>query len=154
MQGGSLMAKPAFSFNLIGTKEAKRFLRDFPKAVKRVQRAAVSAMATPVVKDAKRRAPKRTGALRKSMGKKVKTYASGAVIAIVGPRKGKATIVDGKIHDPATIAHIVEKHKPFLRPAVEKMEGESLRIYSDKLKDRMKAEAKKAAAQATKARQR
>lgn len=138
----------AMSMRLTGDKELKRFMKRLPKKVKKVQRSAVSAMATPVLKQARKNAPKRTGTLRKSLGKKSRTYKSGTVIAVVGPRNGKGVMVNGKWHDPAKIAHIVESRNPFLEPAMDSRAGEAQQVYTDKLRERIQVESKKAAAKA------
>jgi HK97 gp10 family phage protein len=62
-----------------------------------------------VLWDAKARTPRRSGQLRKSLGRLVKTYRGGAIVAgIVGPRKGFRVQWRGKYIDPVKYAHLVE----------------------------------------------
>lgn len=84
-----------------------------------------------------------TGQLKRSIGSKVKTYPSGVVVAIVGPRKGFAVVdAKGKKHDPANIAHLVEfghagphpaPAHPFLRPAFDTSKGACLQAIADEI---------------------
>lgn len=89
-----------------------------------------------------------TGQTRKSLGRKIKTYPSGTIVGMVGPRTGFAIPIrtrerdstvkrkDGSVaktgetiyHDPAKVAHLVEfghggphaaPPHPFARPAYE-----------------------------------
>lgn len=62
---------------------------------------------------AKGKAPRKSGLLRKSLGRKVKVYRnSGAAVAIVGPRKGFKGLAErgGRevMSDPVRYAHLVE----------------------------------------------
>ncbi len=52
--------------------------------------------------------------LRKSIGYKTKVY-KGAVVSIVGPRKGFKVIVAGRPYDPVKYAHIVENGRGVVR---------------------------------------
>ena len=62
-----------------------------------------------VTADAKAGVPRRTGQLRKSIGRKVWVKKGGAVIyGLVGPRKGFRTLYQGKYIDPVKYAHLVE----------------------------------------------
>jgi HK97 gp10 family phage protein len=62
-----------------------------------------------VMWDARALVPKRTGTLRKSIGRKVWTKRGGAVIAgIIGPRKGFRVLVRGRPVNPVRYAHLVE----------------------------------------------
>jgi len=134
-------------------------LKTLPEKVfrKHVGKSAGKAM-TPVARDARSRVPKETGALRKSIGKRKRTYSrQKTVFVAVGPRAGK---------EHASIAHLVEfghrmvtggtvtrkdgrlrgsaKNKlrtgkgravgfvpgrPFLRPALEQNKENVLRTY-------------------------
>ena len=54
---------------------------------------------TPLNKEAKRQAPKETGQLKRSIGKKIKTYKNdGVVWGGVGVRSGFRVVIDGKEH--------------------------------------------------------
>src|SRR5437762_3000389 len=56
------------------------------------------------------------GLLRKSLGRKQKTYrGSGVVVGVVGARRGFAKQVGGKIVDPVRYGPIVESRTRFLQ---------------------------------------
>jgi len=83
----------------------------------RVMKGALARAARPIVQAAKQRAPKRTGALRRSITAIVREYPrAGKVIAIIGPDHGtyakgarlKAGVRNGKVDRPAKYAHLVE----------------------------------------------
>ena len=105
------------------------------KVKKKAIRKAAGVAGTIVLKAAKARARKATGLLRKSLGKKIKVYKSGAVgVAIVGPRLGFRQVVSrgGRdvLSNPTKYAHLVElgtSHSaahPFLRSALEQTRGQ------------------------------
>ncbi|MCP4617177.1 MAG: hypothetical protein GY844_12190 [Bradyrhizobium sp.] len=130
-----------------------RKLRRLPQTVqRRVMRPAVSKALTPVNRDAKRRAPRATGLLKKSIGKKVKVYRhSGTVWGAVGVRRGyKARMPDGRYRDPDKYAHLVElgtQHspaQPFLRPAMDANRERALAILADTVRAGLAKEAAKA----------
>lgn len=100
-----------------------------------------------------------TGALKKSIGRKTKTYSSGIAVGIVGPRKGFGVSVgtnsDGtpRFHDPAFIAHLIEMGHggpnpapahPFLRPAYMETLPVMKAIMQQSLKEGLEREAIKA----------
>lgn len=89
-----------------GLKELEEKLRKLPdKMAKRVYRQAMSKALTPLVKLMKAYAPKRTGALRRSITKNIKTMgARGLIIGMAGPAKGKK--IGGS--RPSRYAHLVE----------------------------------------------
>lgn len=91
--------------------------------------------------------------LKKSIGQKVKTYKSGVVVGIVGPRKGfraeigkrvrkgkKSNVGDPIYADPVNYAHLVElgtkhsKAQPFLRPALEESKDEIRAIFAEEIR--------------------
>lgn len=94
---------------------------------------AVKAGAKIVQAAAKARAPKRSGALKQSIGIKAKKGSRGKTLAfaVVGARTKVAKQFKGKTIKPAKYAHLVEKGtkphgghpgakpKPFLKPALE-----------------------------------
>lgn len=97
----------------------------------KILRKAVNAATKIALGAARRRAPVETGLLKKSLGRKTKTYRDSAVVVgIVGPRAdmGKTvTLASGRqqYRDPAKTAHLVERGtrhsqaRPFMRPAWE-----------------------------------
>ena len=103
--------------------------------------------------------PKESGLLRKSIAKKVKTYAtSGTVVAVIGPRAGfgKVVVVDKKTgrtqyRDPLHYSHLVEfgtkstKAQPFLRPAYDGAKAAALALIESKAREEIAKEAAKLA---------
>ena len=62
-----------------------------------------------ITKDAKARVPRKTGRLRKALGRKVTTDRnSKRVTGVVGPRANFALVIGGKKVNPAKYAHLVE----------------------------------------------
>lgn len=112
------------------------------KILGKTLRKAVNAAASQVLKAAKSSVPVQSGLLKKSLGKKVRLYKGGTVaVALIGPRTGFKKIVviaagkgavastkkgqkllaqGGRTYtrNPARYAHLVEKKRPFLRPAM------------------------------------
>lgn len=151
-----------------------RAMKELPERVyaKVVGQAANYAM-TPVLKDARRRCPRRDGLLAKSLGKKLKKYKrSGSAVVLVGPRKGFKDIQTGA--DPVNYAHLVEfgtgphripdpgtglkigpivirgtvdhpgaRPQPFLRPALDGNKVTVLERYRKKLGTGIEREATK-----------
>lgn len=138
--------------SLIGDRKlAKKFERLASKAAQnRVIRRPVSNALTPINKEAKRLVPVgATKGLRKSIGKKVKSY-PGGIWGGVGPRTGSQfTVVDasGKKHVPANYAHLVEfgtirtAAQPFLRPALDKKRAQANQILKSGIKTNLIKEA-------------
>lgn len=70
--------------------------------------AAVRAGGSVIVKEMRRRAPKDTGSLKKSLGQRVKTYrGSKTVTSIVGARSKRYDTAKGR-RNPAYYAHLIE----------------------------------------------
>lgn len=99
----------------------------------RVLRKALGPSTKPFMMTAKQLAPKETGLLRKSIGRKIKVYReSGRVTVIIGPRSKpsfrREVTINGRtqVRNPVHYAHLVEfgtvktRAKPFLRPAVDR----------------------------------
>lgn len=124
---------------LSGMKETIAALEDLDKKLrKKIVRTAARKVMTPIAKDAKRRAPKRTGALKKSIGvKQSVNKKQGVVITRIGARKGYDTTIEVKGRDgttrkekvnPSRYAHLVEfgdadtQAHAFLRPAWDSAE--------------------------------
>jgi HK97 gp10 family phage protein len=71
---------------------------------------------------AKSLVPRRSGQLRKSLGRKVKVYRGGAVIAgIIGPRRGFRVQWKGRWIDPVNYAHLVEYGRREVVPTKKKV---------------------------------
>lgn len=95
-----------------------------PGKVRMIYRKVLNAITKPVLKTAKSLVPERTGQLRKSLGRKVRTYpGSGVTVGVVGPRFGFKIEINGKSINPVHYAHLQENGtkfhapQPFLRPA-------------------------------------
>lgn len=74
---------------LVGYADLERMLRGWsPAAQRRISRPGVAKASRLVARIAKQNAPRQSGLLRASIGSKVRTYRSGVVAGVVGPRKG------------------------------------------------------------------
>lgn len=147
--------------DVLGDKALLKKLARFSGGVqRRIVRRPLSAALTPINKAAKRFAPVRTGALKKSIGKKVKMYRKGAVWGGVGPRVGEQYVVveqvtgaggetRAKRNNPSNYAHLVEfgqegaPARPFLRPALDSKRGEAVGILKRGIWDNIKKENRK-----------
>lgn len=126
-----------------GMEELRSNLQQMPlKMVKQVIRPAIRAAAKPVTAEARKNIDQHglieTGALRRSIGVKVKTYRNRAVWAGVGPRKGFEVQYKGKNRDPRYYAHLLErgtkrsKQTPFMRPATDNTRPQQLAEFVKK----------------------
>lgn len=111
------------------------------------RRALVSSSSTPL-KAAKQKAPIETGQLKKSLGKRHKTYrGSGTTIVVIGPRMGFKNPETGR--NPVRYAHLVElgtanaSPQPFLRPALMSTHGIVTNDYQRKVWAGIRREAEK-----------
>lgn len=107
------MASMGATISLTGDRRLMRRLTHLKASTQRkVVRPAASKAWTPVNKEAKRRCPKETGALERSLGKKIKVYSrTGVVWVAIGPRTGEKyhkVGPDGKIRKPTKYAHLAE----------------------------------------------
>ncbi len=115
----------------------KKSLRELEKKVARSgNRKAVNRSTNPMLKASRAKAPVRSGLLRKSLGKRVRTYVgSGTVVGLVGPRSKFEGTFDGKKVKPVNYAKFVEfgnsrmAARPFLRPAFDSSKSESQKVY-------------------------
>ncbi len=125
-----------------GARQLARKLDELgSKIAKRVVKGAVNGALTPINKAAKRRVTKQTGALKASLGKKVKVYPGGVIWGAIGARadpKFWREGSDGRIRKPAFYSHLVElgtirvMARPFLRPALDATAGEALQVLRTK----------------------
>lgn len=119
-----------------GIEKVQAILKGLPPQIaRRVLRPALTAEGSKVVTQGKRLVPQATGLLKKSLGKKTKTYTgSGTVIVVVGPRSGFKTVIAGKKHDPTKYAHLVEfgakPHSIVSRFGGRKVYGRKKRNYT------------------------
>jgi HK97 gp10 family phage protein len=137
------MSDFSIQVRVTGLEELKANLKRMPiKMVKQVLRPAVRAAAKPITVEARRKIDQqgliRTGALRRSIGVKVKTFRNRAVWAGVGPRRGFNVQYRGKNVDPRRYSHLLEKGTisqkatPFLRPATDNTRGEQFSEFVKK----------------------
>lgn len=131
---------------LIGDKALERVLRSLPEKVQRkVTRRAVTKAATPIVKAARTKAPRDSGALAKAINKKIKTYTgTQTVVAIIGPDTKTQVQYKGKTRRPAYYAHLAHdghitatgEHvpgNPFLRNAAEEQKPAALQTLKTEM---------------------
>lgn len=125
---------------LTGLRDALNSLKAVKRSAgSRILRKALSAASKPMLDTARQLVPRRTGLLRKSLGRRIKTYRStGIVVVMIGPRTGfKRQIKGGRAArradvrgkqayaDPTHYAHLVERGTvrsratPYLRPAFD-----------------------------------
>lgn len=139
---------------LEGTPQFKRVVSELPARVERKGlRAAVNAGASPIVKAAKAKAPRKHGFLKKAVGKKVKTYRRGGrVAAIIGAKRDVEGMVGKQRKVPANYYKLVEKGHggkhpapphPSLGPAYESTKQQAERAAAAKLADVVNSEARK-----------
>ena len=92
------------------------------KVARKALKAGINDGTKAVLWDAKARTPRRTGLLRKSLGRKVKSYRGGAVIVgVIGPRRGFRMVIDGKPVNPVKYAHLVEYGRREVVPKKKKV---------------------------------
>ena len=133
-------------------KSLDRAMETMSRRVKRGSvRGAMEKATTPTLQAMRAGAPssggQRSGALKKSLGKKTKTNTkTDAVFVVVGPRSDQKFSIDFKppgenkfrTRKPSRYAHLVEKGRkgfrgypgnPFVEPAYNSTKGEFLSIY-------------------------
>lgn len=133
----------------------KALLRKFKKlggsVQRRVVRRPLTAALSPILKAAKREAPKETKALSKSIGKKVKVYKD-SVFGAVGPRTDERyTVTDeqGRKRVPSRYAHLValgtRNRAPnrFMTRALTENKSRALKIQADGIRANVLKEAAK-----------
>lgn len=127
---------------LEGEKKLRRKLQRLKGSTQRkIQRRAQSKASTPILRDAKKKCPTDTRALKKSLGRKTSTHKSGAVVTLIGPRRGHKDQATGRV--PTRYAHLAERHTPYLRPAYDSNKDRAEQIIRDETWAGIKAEASK-----------
>ncbi len=145
------MMPSAIPFTLQGDKALMRTLDRLPAAMqRRVVRPGVRAALSPINKAAKRKAPKETGLLKKSIGVKMKSFnRTGVIWGAVGVRKGFRKVIDGKPRDPRRYAHLAEfgtetvPARSFMRGAFDENKGKAFGILKTKIMLGLAREAKR-----------
>lgn len=134
------------SAQLLGGKQLEKTFRTLGERVQRkVLRQAINAGSTVMMKAMRAKAPRESGLLAKSIGKKIRTYKkSGTILGVVGPRSDVVGTYQGKKRRPVKYAHLVEKGHitksgqfvpahPFMRPAFD----ETQRQVQDSIKSKL-----------------
>lgn len=131
-------------FKIDGLDELQRKLKTLPgKVQKKLLRSAVTAGAKPIVNAAKAKAPKRTGTLELSIGRKV-MMKNGTAVAVIGPKTNVQSESKGQTIKPSRYAHLVEKGfidragehipgQPFIEPALDEGGPAAVDAMADKL---------------------
>lgn len=132
---------------------ASAFLHMRDSSVNRIMRPAINKGLTIAKREAKSLVPRRSGALRKAIASKSKTNKrKGAVYGMLFVRRDRAIEYEGKTHDPAKIAHLVEfgtrhtKPRPFLRRALGNKRPHIQAVITNTAREKMNKEAAKARA--------
>lgn len=137
--------------------DAKQLIDNLKKLsnreIKNATRKAINAATNPTLKASRANVPVESGALKKSIIKKVKTYPSGVVVGIIGPDSSytqdytRTTTINGKKiieiekRRPVKYAHLVEfgtSHSVGLRPftaAYESTKDQALTILGEKFNE-------------------
>jgi HK97 gp10 family phage protein len=133
--------------------------------------AAVRAGSSVIIKEMRRRAPTETGALKKSIGQRVKTYRRNKTVTSIVGARSKRYATDKGNRNPAYYAHLVEmgtaphrtgrkksfyrrgagmhpgsKAQPFMRPAWDAAAPAAVAAVVDKMEQVFDKEAKALAA--------
>lgn len=149
------MAKQSVDIDMKGIEQMTRNLEQIgTKVALRGPKAAVRASGTVIVKAMRRRAPKETGALKKSLGQKVVTYRRDkTVVSIIGARSKRYETSKGR-RNPANYAHLVElgtaphgghpgiPPAPFMRPAWDSASPAARQAAVDKMEQIFNKEAR------------
>ena len=147
-------------------KDFRNIQKSFEEVVSQVQRRgmkdALSKAAQIGLKDARRRVKKDSGALKKSLKKRARTYGRGGAYVIVGPDRRTKVMHNGRNISGAYHGHLVEfGHQlvrggklgkggkvvghvppaPFLRPAFDSKKEEMKRKYAAEVGAAMKRHA-------------
>jgi len=127
-----------------GDKELIRKLQRLKKGATKIVSSALGKALTPINKAAKQAAPYKFGLLKKSIGKKVKTYRrSGTVVGMVGSRRGYEETIDGKKRDPWRYGRIVEFNTRFLETAFKAKRRTALGILNRSIRQKLSTAARR-----------
>lgn len=92
---------------IVGSRRLMATFREFPRRVQKTAvRRAVNFGATPIVRAARKLAPKESGLTKKAMNKRVVTYQD-TVIAVIGVRKDDAGEYHGRRRVPNNYQHLI-----------------------------------------------
>lgn len=79
-----------------------------PRLARRACRAGINEVTKLVLADAKALVPRRSGQLRRALGRRVRSYHGTVVTGIVGPRRGFRVVIGGVAVNPTKYSHLVE----------------------------------------------
>jgi HK97 gp10 family phage protein len=144
------------SMTLTGAVELEKALKSLGvRTQRKVVRQSVNAALNPCLKAARRKAPKESGLLEKSLAKKIKTYPEKMiVVGLCGPSTAVSGEYKGEKRVPWRYAHLVENGHigpdgqfipghPFMRPAFDETTSDMLETMADKLGKGIEKEAAK-----------
>ena len=145
------------TFDDVQLKRLLAKVQRLPRAAQlKVIRPALNEASKIILQAVKARAPKDTGLLRKSLGRRMKTYRrSGVIVAYVGPRTGfkrEVTLRSGRtvFRNPTRYAHLVERGTsrapayPFMRPAFDESKAAVMSALKRKISEGIVREARRA----------
>lgn len=149
-------AHGSVTVSLSGDKALMRKFERLKSTTRRsIGRRAVQAGSTPILKAARKLVRRDTKQMRKSLGRKVKTYrGSGTSVAIIGPRSGFRAVVPDKhgkpkLREPIYYSHLEEfgtKHSSgshFLEKALEQNKAAANNAMQSNLAGAIEREAAK-----------
>jgi len=124
---------------IIGVKEIQKVLEDFaPRIANNLMKATIHGIASEVTKEAKKRVPKRTGTLKKSLKTKRRRGKPGQPVSDVIADSGKAAKNDGfywRFVEYGTQSGMTAQ--PFMRPAKDKVFSNMPEILRRQFKDKL-----------------
>ena len=124
---------------VIGVKELEKVLEEFaPRIANNLMKATIHGIASEITKEAKRRVPKRTGTLRKSLKTKRRRGKPGQPVSDVIADSGKTAKNDGfywRFVEYGTQSGMAAQ--PFMRPAKDKIFSNMPEILKRQFKDKL-----------------
>jgi HK97 gp10 family phage protein len=147
------MAFKSSGVEVMGLDDVKKVLSDLaPKHAKNLSRALIHGLASETAKEARKRAPKRTGRLRKAIKAKRRRGKPGQPVSDVIVESGKNAKNDGfywRFIEYGTGGPTPQPEQPFMRPAKDMIQSNMPRIveqqFTKKLTAAVRREKKKLA---------
>ena len=142
----------AVQAEIYGLQQVEANLKQISEKIDReVNRRALREASKPMLRQARANATgfkSSSGALRRSLGTKVKTSKRRKAVTIyVGPRTGRSkTGPDGRVRDPVRYAHLIELGRKtrapfagthFLEKAFKSTRGEAFQIWKEQIKGKL-----------------
>lgn len=133
-----------------GIAEMRRKLKKMgDRTQRKFVRRALTAGTTPIVRDIRKNTPKETGNLKASIGRRMKSYPSGIIVAVLGARWPKGAhghlLEFGTTQRPHPITGTsgIMPARPFMRPAVDRNRSKFARLFGGKLGAEIEREARR-----------